>query len=116
MVIELKDLRFHSKHGLYEEETATGGEFLLNVNVHFKSEHLPALSLNDTINYVDIYKLIADKMNVAEALLEKLAFRIGEEILKFDDKIFAVDIELFKLHPPIIQFNGKVGVKLTVKK
>jgi dihydroneopterin aldolase len=86
------------------------------VNVHFKPEHLPALSLHDTINYVDIYKLIADKMNVAEALLEKLAFSIGQDILNYDEKIFAVDVELFKLHPPIIQFNGKVGVKLTVKK
>jgi dihydroneopterin aldolase len=116
MVIELKDLRFHSKHGLYEEETATGGEFLLNVNVHFKSEHLPPLSLKDTINYVDVYKIISSKMNVAEALLEKLAFSIGNDILNHDEKIFAVDVELFKLHPPIIQFNGKVGVKLTVKK
>jgi len=116
MVIELKDLRFHSKHGLYEEETATGGEFLLNVNVHFTPEHLPALSLDDTINYVDIYQLISNKMNVAESLLEKLAFSIGEDILALDNKITTVDIELFKLHPPIIQFNGKVGVKLTVKK
>ena len=68
------------------------------------------------MDYVDLYQIISSRMNTAEALLEKLAFNIGDDILKYDEKIFAVDIELYKLHPPIIQFNGKVGVKMTVKK
>jgi dihydroneopterin aldolase len=116
MQIALNDLKFHSRHGLYAEETTAGGEFVVNVIINFNPAHLPVLSLDDTVNYVDVYELIKKRMDVAEQILEKLAYRIANDILQLDDKINTVEIEVFKQHPPIIQFNGRVGVKIEVKR
>ena len=46
------------------------------------------------------------------ALLERLAARIAEVVLAFDDRIAAVDVAVRKLRPPVAQHLATSGVRL----
>src|SRR6478736_1796243 len=53
--IELSKIRFHGFHGVHEEETKTGGDFEVNMIVHFKPENIPVRHLDETIDYSQLY-------------------------------------------------------------
>jgi 7,8-dihydroneopterin aldolase/epimerase/oxygenase len=110
ITVELNHLRFFAFHGVYAEELKTGNEFEINVKVNFKTDKELVTRLHDTVNYVRLYSIINEIMQHHEPLLETVAMKIGEEIHKEFLTVNAVDIQIIKLHPPIINFTGNVAV------
>jgi dihydroneopterin aldolase len=112
--IELKDLWFFSFHGLYEEEKKTGGEFLVNVFV--KTHSLKQVnSIEETINYADLYDLVKAEMNVPRDLLETLAQSIAEKIHQAFPSIKETSIRITKKNPPIAGVSGQMAVTYSEK-
>ena len=116
LTIELKSLRFHAFHGLYKEEKRIGGDYEVNVTIQHLPKKLPVEHVDDTIDYTVVYSLIDQLMQKPEPLLETVASLIASEILKKFSQAEEVSVSVTKLNPPIIAFQGSVGVKCVLKK
>lgn len=111
MTIQLQQLRFFTKHGLYAEELKTGNEFEVSLSV----DHIPAegviTDISTTVNYVTLYELVKTRMQQPTALLETVAMEITEAIFAAFPAVKKTELSIIKLHPPIAGFTGSVGVK-----
>ncbi|MEO6490847.1 MAG: dihydroneopterin aldolase [Ferruginibacter sp.] len=107
--INLNKLQFFAHHGLHDEEAITGTNFEVDVSIQFDSAS-KVTSINDTINYVNVYEIVKKHMVHPVALLEVLAQNITEDICLLDNRIRLISIGIYKLHPPINNFIGNVGV------
>lgn len=110
ITVYLKDLHFHSFHGIHEEEKIIGNEYIVNTSVEFHEEPNVIISINDTINYADIYNIIRERMNVATPLLETVVMEIGNEIHHEFPSLKNINISLQKMNPPIEGIQGSAGV------
>lgn len=108
--IHLSNMLFHSFHGLYEEESVLGNDFRVDITVWHEPAVIPVHHLNETINYVAVYELVKKRMEVPTKLLETLATVIAQDILDHFKQAEKVKISIDKLHPPIREFSGSVGV------
>ncbi len=107
--INLHNLLFFSYHGVHEEESIVGAEFKMDVTLGF-NEQGKILSLQDSIDYVVVYNIIKEKMKHPSRLLETVVMEVAEEIKKLFPLMETININLSKLHPPINNFTGNVGV------
>ena len=109
--IQLQSLQFHAYHGFYEEELIIGNDFELNLTVTYQPmEEIQGATIDNIINYVSLYALVKERMQQPTALLETIAMDIARQILSEFSAAEEVNISIHKLHPPILNFEGKVGV------
>ncbi|MFP5041679.1 dihydroneopterin aldolase [Parasediminibacterium sp. JCM 36343] len=113
--IHLNNLTFFAYHGLYEEEKVLGNIFIVNATVSYHPSH-QILDITDTIDYVSIYELIKQRMEMATPLLETVVMEMAQAILKNFPLAEEVSIELTKQKPPIPNFEGSVGVSFKLKR
>ncbi|MEP6846649.1 MAG: dihydroneopterin aldolase [Panacibacter sp.] len=116
LTIELSGLRFHAFHGLYKEEKKIGGDYEVNITIRHLPKKLPVLHIEDTIDYTVVYNLVNAIMQQPEPLLETVASMIADEILRKFSHAEEVSVSVTKLNPPIIAFQGSVGVKCILKR
>lgn len=109
ITIHLNKLEFFAHHGLHDEEAIIGTNFEVSVSISFEPVG-KITSINQTINYVDVYKVIEKHMIHPVALLEMLAENMSEEIHLLDQRIKNIKISINKIHPPVRNFIGQVGV------
>lgn len=114
--IHLHNLQFYSFHGVHDEEKILGGKFEVNVTVTYQPASTPIKSLAETINYVSIYALLKKRMDEPTPLLETIATEVAAEILQQFSLAEEVAISITKLHPPIVAFQGSVGVSYNLKR
>ena len=107
--IHLHNLRFFSFHGVYEEEKILGNEFEVNAEVTFNVAET-VTGLEQTVNYVSIYDMVKQRMNIPTALLETVAQDLAHNIHSIDDRIISVTFTVKKVNPPLENFRGSVGV------
>jgi dihydroneopterin aldolase len=110
ITIHLNNIKFYAYHGIHAEEKILGNEFEISVDIRFNEEGHLITSIKQTINYVDIYNIIKERMNRPSNLLETVVMEIGNSIKMKYDNVQLINIELKKLHPPIQGFQGTVGV------
>ena len=113
--INLHNLIIFAYHGLYDHETINGNNFEINLTVNYQPKaHI--LNISQTINYVDVFEIVNNRMQIATPLLETVVMEIAEQILAQFYLAEEVFITLKKMQPPIINFNGSVGVSYALKK
>lgn len=110
MTIELRQLRFYAYHGVYAEERKTGNEFEINLSVTFEPAGEQVKDIGATINYAELVSLVKEQMKQPVGLLETLATGLAAQIKISFPQTKRIRISIAKLHPPIEQFNGQVGV------
>jgi 7,8-dihydroneopterin aldolase/epimerase/oxygenase len=111
VTVSLHDLQFNSFHGIHEEEKITGNDYVVDASVEFHEDVHVVHSINETINYADIYNIIRERMNVPSALLETVAMDIGNEIHNEFPQVRSITISIKKMHPPIEGMQGIAAVK-----
>jgi len=107
--IHLHNLRFFSFHGVHDEEQVLGNDYEVSADVSFDTAGA-ITKLHQTINYVKIYEVIKQRMNTPTALLETVAQDLADGIYQIDKRITSISISIKKVHPPIANFTGSVGV------
>ncbi len=107
--IHLHHLKFFCYHGLHAEEKILGKNYEVNTDITF-FENGSITRLHQTIDYAKVYEIIKQRMNKPTALLETVAQDLAQLIYKADNRITAISISIKKLHPPLAQFEGHVGV------
>ena len=110
ITVHLHNLHFNSFHGIHEEEKILGNEYLIDASVVFHEERTVITSIHDTINYVDLYNIIKERMAVPTPLLETIVMEIGNEIHNEFPQVRAINISLKKMYPPIEGIQGAAGV------
>lgn len=98
----LKNIKFHSYIGCFEEEKIIGQLFSININItHNLSTAMLTDDIKDTINYQNIYLIIADVMKNKYNLIERAAYKIIDELWLAYPQIENIELEINKLNPPI---------------
>ena len=116
LTIHLHNLIFHAYHGLYAEEKMLGNNFEINITIQHIDIVEKIISLEQTINYTTVYNLVKERMQTPTPLLETLAQEICEVILENFSHAESVSFSIKKLNPPIIQFQGSVGISFELKR
>ncbi len=115
VVIVLKDVELYAYHGVGEAERTTGGRYLVNVSVTYNEKQSNFSDIEDTINYVTLFKIIRQRMAVPSTLLEQVAADIIHEIQQQFNIVNEIECSIYKIRAPIENLNGKVGIHLLKK-
>jgi dihydroneopterin aldolase len=67
-------------------------------------------SIEQTVNYVEIYRIVEERFSEYKNLLETCAMEICEALHEQFSEIRRVSISIKKINPPITNFTGSVGV------
>ena len=111
--IALTNLRFHARHGVWEQENKVGNEFIVDVKVRIPySKEILSDDLEATISYTDIYGIISEEMGKPRKLLETVAATIHSEIVHRWPQITSGSIKICKSNPPIANITGSSEVTL----
>lgn len=118
MTITLHTIKLFAHHGVYEEERLKGNNFEIDLSV---TVALPPATetdlLEDTIDYTVladlVYRVSATKQYVT---IEAFAFDICKSILKRDNRIDVVSIDLRKLNPPMEGDIASAGISFSLSR
>lgn len=114
-IIKLTNIRTFSFHGCLEEEAKIGSDYSVNLTIKTNLEPSAKTDeLTDTVDYVDLNRIVVEEMAVRAKLLEHVAKRIMDRVLKELKMVTKIEVEVTKLNPPI---GGDVeGVTIIMKK
>ncbi len=104
--VALKHVRFFSPIGFYEEEQVIGNEFFIDLEVYFPFQNSDSEDLKNTINYEELYQLLAEVMRPKRKLLESALEDIMDLILKRYGYLQEIKVSIRKVNPP---FGGDLA-------
>jgi dihydroneopterin aldolase len=116
MQIHLEQLQFYAYHGLYQEERVLGADFIVDIMIDYQPTNKIVQFIDETIDYSKVYEMIALKMKKPTELLETIATEFCFQLMDKYQSIQLVQFSIKKLHPPIHQFVGNVGVTFQLKR
>jgi dihydroneopterin aldolase len=102
-IIRIKKATFYGYHGVLSEEQSVGGKFEADVDIYADfSEAANKDSLKQTIDYNAVYKFLY-RMALEQKyyLIETLASRIADELLRNFERIQKVNVRVRKNNPPL---------------
>lgn len=101
-VIRLHNMTFYGYHGVSVAERQTGRRFEVDIELAVDMDKAAASDrLQDTVNYTEVYRTVEELVAQDRfSLLETIAVRLAEEILKkFEPK--EVTVRVRKKIPPV---------------
>ena len=110
--IHLHNLTVFAHHGLYEDEKILGNEFEINADISIDAPQTITL-LDQTIDYVAVCNLIKERMAIPTPLLETVVQELIEQIHSAFPSSRRIFISIRKKYPPLLHFEGSVGVSCT---
>lgn len=111
--IFLRDVRLMAFHGVDPQETAVGGDFVVNLRVGYDfSRAMATDDVGDTLSYADLYDIVKREMGVPSKLLEHVAGRIAAAVVEYSPAIRSVDLTVTKVNPPMGADCGGAGVEI----
>ncbi len=104
-------MRFYAYHGVLPQEQKVGNWFWVDLSLKVDLSRA-ALSddLQDTLNYAEVYDLVAEEMTIPSQLLEHVAGRIIRRLQQQFSLIQGIRIELGKEYPPFKQHAEGVSI------
>ena len=105
-VIEVNGIKCYAHHGCLPEETAIGGHYIVDVEMHTNFS-IAALNddLSQTIDYVKVNKVVVEEMATPSKLIEHVGQRIVNRLKTEIKAIELLRVKIVKLSPPL---NGDV--------
>ena len=101
-IIELEGMEFKAYHGCLEQEKVKGNCFTVDFRGELDLSAAAASdNLNDTLNYGEIYDLVAEEMSIPSELLENVAGRIVRGIEKRFPELISFSVRVSKKRPPV---------------
>lgn len=116
-LIKVKNIRVYAYHGCLDEEGKIGSEYRIDLAVRADlSKSAKTDKLIDTVDYVHLNKIIKEEMAIRSKLLEKVADKILDRILKEISIVKKATVEVSKLNPPIGGNVAMVTIKMSKKR
>jgi 7,8-dihydroneopterin aldolase/epimerase/oxygenase len=105
-VIEVNGIKLYAYHGCLEEEGKIGGHYTVDVSMRTDfSQAAQTDELSQTIDYVQVNRIVAEEMAVRSKLIEHVGQRIVTRMQREVQRLEAVRVKVVKICPPI---NGDV--------
>ncbi len=100
--IELEGMEFKAYHGCLEQEKVRGNFFTVDFRGELDlSAAAESDNLNDTLNYGEIYEIVAYEMSIPSELLENVAGRIVKSIAAAYPQFVSFSVRVSKRKPPV---------------
>ncbi len=102
-IIRIKKATFYAYHGVLSEEQSVGGKFEADVDI-YTNFSMAAVedSLKQTVNYDKAYKFMYQlALEQKYYLIESLAMKIANELLRKFHNIEKVAVRIRKNNPPL---------------
>lgn len=112
-VISIKNMQFYAHHGCYATEQKVGTHF--SVDLSFSYDSSAAESSDDilrAVNYLEVYGVVKEQMNIPSHLLENVAVRIKRAVEDGFPQARDVKVSVSKLNPPLGGKLDRVTVEL----
>ncbi len=113
--IFINGLRLYAFHGVLPQERQVGGEFIVDLRVHYNIYKATETDrVEDTISYADLSDIVKREMAQPSALLEHVAGRIAKTVIQTYPTVESVWLRLTKVNPPMGADCSGAGVELEV--
>lgn len=100
--IALEGLEFHAFHGVYPHERESGNWFEVDIAVETDfSKAAQTDELAGTVNYETLFNIVKAEMQQPSKLLETVAEKIINDVLRQLKAVVSVDLTIAKINPPI---------------
>jgi dihydroneopterin aldolase len=100
--VALQGVRFFAFHGFYPEEQVLGNHFVVDVEVEFlQQHHFTNDEIAHTVNYEQLYNVVAVQMKHPRKLLETVVQAIIDELKTAYPFVETIRVGLKKLNPPL---------------
>lgn len=98
-----------------EQERVTGGAFRVSLVVGYDfSRALETDCVDDTLNYAELFRIVREQMDIPSRLIEHVAGRIADKVLRQWPKAQYVKVEITKVNPPMGAECDGASVSLTL--
>ena len=112
-IINVTGIKLYAFHGCLEEEAVIGANYVVDVRI--ETDFNAAQRTDDlakTVDYVVVYNIVKSEMAIRSKLIEHVAGRIADHLIRQLPEIEKADVTVTKLNPPM---NGDVSeVSVTV--
>ena len=111
--IFVNDIQLHAYHGVMPQEQLTGNDYLVSVSAQYPIDK--AIITDDvqhTLNYAMVYDIVKEEMGISSKLVEHVAGRIAQHLMKHFADISAVRVRVTKLNPPMGAQCAGAGVEV----
>lgn len=111
--IFVNDIQLHAYHGVMPQEQLTGNDYLVSVSAQYPIDK--AIITDDvqhTLNYAMVYDIVKEEMGISSKLVEHVAGRIAQHLMKQFADISAVQVRVTKLNPPMGAQCAGAGVEV----
>lgn len=102
-IISIRKATFYGYHGVRSEEQSVGGKFEADVDIYTDfTEAAEKDSLSKTIDYHQVYSFMYHlALEQKYYLIEALATKIADEMLKKFERISKIVVKIRKNNPPL---------------
>lgn len=101
-IVEVSGIEVYAYHGCMEEEARLGGKYIVDISIETDfSQSGQTDKLIDTIDYVEIRKIVVQEMSVRSKLIEHVGYRILAKFKEAFPGAIKSRIKVRKLNPPI---------------
>lgn len=116
--IILNGIQGFGYHGLFEHERQDGQDFFVDLSLNVDlSAAAQSDSIDDTVNYAEITDLVVAEITSEPVnLIEKLAGRIAERILRDHVKVSQVTVTVHKPQAPVAAQLKDIAVQVSRKR
>lgn len=111
--IFVNDIQLHAYHGVMPQEQLTGNDYLVSVSAQYPIDK--AITTDDvqhTLNYAMVYDIVKEEMGISSKLVEHVAGRIAQHLMKQFADTSAVRVRVTKLNPPMGAQCAGAGVEV----
>ena len=117
MKIFVNDIRLYAYHGVMEQERIVGGWFRVSVEAEtHEDKSVQTDELADTVSYADLAQVVREEMGVTSHLVEHVAGRIGQRLLKDYPTLLSATVRVTKENPPLGLTCQGAGVEVKYEK
>ncbi|MCM1164105.1 MAG: dihydroneopterin aldolase [Muribaculaceae bacterium] len=111
--IEINGLRLFGRHGVGAQERQVGNIFEVTAHLRYPlDDALDSDNLNHTLNYAEAIGIIKTEMQTPSDLIEHVAGRIRNALLRKFPQISGGMLRVAKITPPVTAELKNVAIRL----
>ena len=113
-VISIDNMLFYAYHGCFDEEQRVGSSFSVSITMNVDTSAAGRTDkLSQTVNYQAVFEEVKQQMKITSKLLEHVAQRIIDAVLKKFPLIDEITVSVSKINPPVGGQIEKVTVAMS---
>ena len=108
--VALEGMEFFAFHGFYDEEQKIGNKYSVDLYVNTDLHAAGASDeLDQTVNYVVLYRIVAEQMQVPARLLEHVGHRILDGVMAAFPRVKSVKVAVSASYWRTTRLSAKNG-------